>query len=555
MNETIKTSIFLALALVFIGVAVLTRPIVTEIKIEDQVGKALFPKFTSPLDIKKLEIVRLNEHGGRTDFRIVEVDGVWSIPSHENYPADAEDQMGRVAEPFVDLRVLEVVDPIKEGGDPAAIHVLYGVVDPTSQDATLEEGVGLRVTFTGAEEETLVDLIVGKKAGDVDADSDLLPENKQSLHYVRVAGQSPIYIVEIDPSRFVTDFDQWIESNLLDISTFDMRGVFVDEYSFSTKTVLMESNGVLVPQEEIMPRFIGDITLSYDATAMGSEKWRLDKQMQFRGRQFEIYEEMPLPRDRELNPEKLDEMVAALNDLKIVDVTKKPASLAAWLRDGKPLDEMAHDASLRKSGFFIVQIPDLKGGSTETRLQLLSSRGDMQIRMKDGIRYQLRFGDLSGPLSETRGEVDQDSMNANRFLFITADFDESAVAAPDIRPPLDIAEDASEETRKAAKEEQDRIEKSNQRERERHQSEIEAGHQRAEKLNARFADWYYVISEDVYKKIHLTRDNIFRTKTVVPDEETPLPDWPELPRFDEPFDFVPKNGSTHEVPPASVPFD
>lgn len=33
---------------------------------------------------------------------------------------------------------------------------------------------------------------------------------------------------------------------------------------------------------------------------------------------------------------------------------------------------------------------------------------------------------------------------------------------------------------------------------------------KARELNARFADWYYVISEDVYKKIHLGRSDIIK---------------------------------------------
>ena len=35
-------------------------------------------------------------------------------------------------------------------------------------------------------------------------------------------------------------------------------------------------------------------------------------------------------------------------------------------------------------------------------------------------------------------------------------------------------------------------------------------------LNYRFADWYYVISEDVYKKIHLGRADVIReTKAAI----------------------------------------
>ncbi len=31
-------------------------------------------------------------------------------------------------------------------------------------------------------------------------------------------------------------------------------------------------------------------------------------------------------------------------------------------------------------------------------------------------------------------------------------------------------------------------------------------------MNARFADWYYVISNEVYRKIHLGRDEIVKKK-------------------------------------------
>ena len=33
-----------------------------------------------------------------------------------------------------------------------------------------------------------------------------------------------------------------------------------------------------------------------------------------------------------------------------------------------------------------------------------------------------------------------------------------------------------------------------------------------EKLNAKFANWYYIISEDVYKKLHLGRFDIIKEK-------------------------------------------
>ena len=36
-------------------------------------------------------------------------------------------------------------------------------------------------------------------------------------------------------------------------------------------------------------------------------------------------------------------------------------------------------------------------------------------------------------------------------------------------------------------------------------------------LNDRFADWYFIISDDVYKKIHLGRDDIVKKKEAEKD--------------------------------------
>ena len=64
----------------------------------------------------------------------------------------------------------------------------------------------------------------------------------------------------------------------------------------------------------------------------------------------------------------------------------------------------------------------------------------------------------------------------------------------------------------ALKAERERIEKENQRKQDEYQDQITKGLNHAKELNARFADWYYVISDDVYRKIYLTRDQIIQKK-------------------------------------------
>jgi ABC-type Zn2+ transport system substrate-binding protein/surface adhesin len=41
---------------------------------------------------------------------------------------------------------------------------------------------------------------------------------------------------------------------------------------------------------------------------------------------------------------------------------------------------------------------------------------------------------------------------------------------------------------------------------------MKEGKEHVEKLNAHFADWYYVIADDVYQKVHLGRQKIVKKK-------------------------------------------
>ncbi len=63
------------------------------------------------------------------------------------------------------------------------------------------------------------------------------------------------------------------------------------------------------------------------------------------------------------------------------------------------------------------------------------------------------------------------------------------------------------------------VEKENKRKQEEYEAKLAAGKKHAEELNARFADWYYIISDDVYRKIRLGHDDIVKKKR----KRTPRP--------------------------------
>jgi len=529
MNETVKTSIFLLLAAALVVGAIVSRPTLTDFRPEEMIGQPLFPQFTDPLGIKSLEIVRLDAASERNDFRIVEVNGIWSIPSHDNYPADAKDQMGKVAEALTDLKVLEIIPAEESGIDAVAFQTQYGVIDPSSDNTSQGEGIGIKITLGGADNETLVNLIVGKEVTRGQS-QDMMGAEGTNLRYVRIPQQSPVYVVSVDPSQFSTSFDQWIEKNLLDISTFDIEEFFVDQYSFSVELALTTQG--LQEKPQFTP--IGDLMLGYDGSAVGADKWSLMRWMTFEGQNY-VYKERQLETGKELDIDVLDSMVSALNDLKIVNVLKKPVALASALREGKTMEDIelnaSMQASMQETGFWLVEMHDLKGDIRQTKAQLLSNEGDLQIRLKDGVVYHLRFGDLTGTESEIATEDSPDSapiMGVNRYLFITAEFDSAIIPPPELKPVPEIPEGGEAEELERLMQEKELAERANQREQERYDAEIESGKKRAAELSDRFADWYYVIAEDVYKKIHLTEANVFRVKSDVPELELPEFELPSL---------------------------
>ena len=62
------------------------------------------------------------------------------------------------------------------------------------------------------------------------------------------------------------------------------------------------------------------------------------------------------------------------------------------------------------------------------------------------------------------------------------------------------------------KAERERIERDNKRKEAEYQEKVKKGRDRVKELNDRFADWYYVISDEVYRKIHISRENLFKPK-------------------------------------------
>jgi hypothetical protein len=567
MTETAKTLTFLAVAAGAVLLAVVTRPSLPTSGEDNRRGQLLYPDFKDPLAVASLEIVEFDESDATVHpFQVQETDYKgktrWVIPSHDNYPADASHQVADAATALMRTKILDT--PSEAQGDQAE----YGVVEPDPKVLKLgATGVGMKVVMKDKAGKELLALVIGKEV-----------PNRPGLRYVRKVGQDPIYTVEARTDHFSTKFENWIERNLLQISNFDVKRLLVKDYA-----IRETAEGPEIDQRGRM---------DLDHNDAGELKWKMtDDQKLVPDPKIPAgarWAPVKMAADEELNTTKLDDMLFALDDLKIVDVSRKPAGLSADLRATGQLaaSNKAAVQSLGEKGFYLAR---LESGPVE----VFSNEGETRVGSKDGVEYILRFGDIAGRAAKKDEKKDakqkgkakepekkkEESATAglNRYLFVMAEFNPELVAKPQFEPlpepikprpavapepakkPAGASKDAKpqaavpnakpqaaapntkppaaapnakkadakkaeekkpvektpaekEAERKALQAERERVERDNKRLQEEYDQKIADGKKRVGELNARFADWYYVISDEVFRKIHLGRDEIVKKK-------------------------------------------
>ena len=166
MTEKVKTLTFVAVAAVATIVALVSRPSLPVSEEANVVNQPLYPKFTDPLLVAGLEIVEFDEQRGVViPFRVEQVDVKgklrWSIPSHENYPADAKDQVASAAAGLMGLKILDMVSDNR--GDQRE----YGVLDPDPKARQVgDTGVGTKVVMRNKDGKELLALVIGREVPD-----------------------------------------------------------------------------------------------------------------------------------------------------------------------------------------------------------------------------------------------------------------------------------------------------------------------------------------------------------------------------------------------------
>ena len=534
-REWAVTGGLLAAAALAVGAAWATTPRPPDTSTYAEEGTPLLPDLTDPHASASIEIVAWDEAAsGARPFKVERKANRWLIPSHEDYPAEAEDRLVKVSGALCTLRRDKLV------AERETAHASLGVVDPLDQRAT-GGGRGTHVTLRDASGRVLADAVVGKAV-----------EGDDGWRYVRVGGESRTWAVKMKGVDLSAEFHDWIERDLLKADRWTLRRIELHPYRIDEQTMRILPAAAIVLQKPDT----GD--------------WGLDG----------------MTDSEQLNREKLDGLVGALDDLKIVDVRRKPEGLSHDLRRaaGLQIPDLTR-IDLQNKGYFI---------SAEGAL--VSNEGELNAWSHNGVRYTLRFGELAGagegktegrylfitaafdpeflpepkkpeppapppgtgdgdgkppgdgakppgdgtppgdgekPPTPPGGETPPGGGGQDAIPGAAQDPEKPAekpadppaapapqepptgtpppAPAPDAAKPQDPPKPAEPPAPEPPKVD-DAAQKEWERKHEDWRKKRDEGQKQAAELNARFADWYYVIPGDEFKKIRLTRADLVKPK-------------------------------------------
>ncbi len=383
MQETKKTFIIAAVAILLGVVAFASAPRRAVPDLFFDVGEPFFPEFSDPEAAATLDVVEFDEEtASAIPFQVTNRNGLWTIPSHHDYPADGDERLSSIAADIISLT--------KEDfrSDNVADHEALGVIDPTDLTATTLVGRGTRVTVRNTDNETVADLIVGRPV-----------EGRFGLRFVRAPDQKRVYTARFE-ADISTRFEDWIEQNLLEVERDQVVHIVLNEYQVDEVT-----------RRASQPR-------TFTADKVDDTIWTGS----------------PVPADQEVDFVQMNLLVGAIIDLQIAGVRPKPEGMTGNLRDAAMAGRIsrADVTDLVNKGFY----PTADGG-------LLSNEGELLVRTTEGVLYTLRFGEIvygrgdAVVLGDETSDDEQTGPGENRYVFITAEFDAAALGP---EPPASEAD-------------------------------------------------------------------------------------------------------------------
>jgi FKBP-type peptidyl-prolyl cis-trans isomerase len=363
--------------------------------------------------------------------------GVWTLPSHFDFPADGNTRVTKAASGFLGVQRGRSV------GNDEKSHEDLGVLDPLDAATLTKKGHGKRVTITDATGAVLVDLIVGKYV-----------DGASGLYYVREAGSKDVYTAKVDPYELSTKFIDYVETDPFKIAKDDIRSLAISDYSVD------EAQGTVATRSE-----------TAFSRLNGTSDWSPAAKT-------------AVPEGKKVAKTALDNLVNEVNGLRLAGV--RPYA-KQWLQ---------------ARGFYL------------TKEGLYGNEGSIAVTTKDGLRYWLFFGEVAlddaadkaaeKPKADDKKADDkkpedkkpEEKKGNNRYLAVFVQYDEAAdeVAKAEAAAKKDEKPDATK------KDDKKKL----------------SGAERAKKAQERFTQFFYVISDESFKKLRPALDTLFEAKPPEP---------------------------------------
>lgn len=370
MNEIKKTILFVLVASVLAVAAVFVDPGARTPDVFNDQGEAFYPNFTDPLAPKAIEVIDYDEATATArPLKVEFAENKWRIPSHYNYPSDAEDRLAKTAAALMELRKDIVIS------DRVEDQTEFGVIDPLDPAAVSLAGRGKRVTLRDANGDVLADFIVGKKVTD-----------KPGYVYLRVPSQRRTYAVKTD-ADVSARFADWIETDLLKLTPGDIRKIAINSYSINEQFGRLEN--------------VEQFTLT-----KSNDKWMISGGGN--------------PVDA-----KMQALTSALDNLRIVNVQPKPANLTEDLKTQSGIQlSMESVMSLRQKGFFMTQTGQLFSNEGEI---IVDAANGLQYTLRFGEIASTGGSESDEAAGAKEGETQakESGKEEQRYLFITVNYSEA----------------------------------------------------------------------------------------------------------------------------------
>jgi hypothetical protein len=530
-NPTTITGVFALVAVALATTAYFTQPAASPRQAgAEEVGARFFPELTLEA-VKGLEVTDYDPKAATNEtFRVEYEKGGWVLPLKDGYPADAKDAVAK-ATAWLTSVSRDVMLTADKGQ-----HKELGVLNPADEKGS--DGVGILFRALDENKNVIAELVVGKEV-----------EGKSEWRYVREPKSDAVYRAEVGDFSVSTRFSDWIEKDLLELSdstrtTSDSTDA--DRAKFKKTVALVQWTDFNIDQQSL--KVVGKKSETLKFT--GGSEW--SPQAELEG----------LAAGRETNQDKVRDLNDALRNLQIVEVLSKPAGLGPDLklvrRTGRVTvaDKQVLD-KLMESGFIPIDGQDVAPVG-----------GELRVETKEGIVYRLRFGELAmlskegkiignakAPTADKKDKGKNDpgetkSQEEVRFVLIAAEFDASKFPpiadppAPEI-PAAKPGEKTDPAQAKKQAEELHQFQKAQtEQARKKREKDIENGKLRAKELTDRYDRWYYLVSNDAYKKMKIDKAAFSKVKEEKKDDKQPTPaGLPGLP------DDLMKSGSKQTLNP------